>query len=125
MENTAQREPIYVPYIVVTGLAPVMPPSLPLSCRPPCPCHAALPAPVMPRSFPLSCYPCSLPCQVSPYGGKHSRARPHTRSVYSSDTGLAPAMFAPTCHVSPSLILLIAFIMLSTPIIFPTYHAKA
>src|SRR6266566_1245378 len=100
MENTAQREPIYVPYIVVTGLAPVMPPS--------------------------------LPCQVSPYGGKHSRARPHTRSVYSSDRAcpchaalLAPAMFSPTCHVSPSLILLIAFIMLSTPIIFPTYHAKA
>src|SRR6266568_7708097 len=92
MENTAQREPIYVPYIVVTGLAPVMPPSLPLSCRPPCPCHAALLAPVMPPSLPLSCYPCSLPCQVSPYGGKHSQARPHTRSVYSSDR-------ACPCHV--------------------------
>ena len=51
--------------------------------------------------------------------------RDHIPVPYIVVTGLAPVMFAPTCHVSPSLILLIAFIMLSTPIIFPTYHAKA
>src|SRR6266699_3532001 len=110
MENTAQREPIYVPYIVVTGLAPVMPPSLPLSSRPPCPFHAALPAPC----------PAKYPRMV-----ENIVKRDHIPVPYIVVTGLAPAMFSPTCHVSPSLILLIAFIMLSTPIIFPTYHPKA
>src|SRR6266705_1371267 len=109
MENTAQREPIYVPYIVVTGLAPVMPPSLPLSCRPPCPCPVT-PAPCAAR------YPRRVENIVK---------RDHIPVPYIVVTWLAPAMFSPTCHVSPSLILLIAFIMLSTPIIFPTYHAKA